>query len=134
MTPKDQKSQFKSLIQNILLQVEIPGPLKLIAKKQIESRLESLKDDEVPEIIQLALRFCVVGIEKFSDMLGLQYVITIKQRVIDLDSQEVTNFQLYHNSTLDGITGDTARSDGQSSLIRSNRFGQNDASEVPARA
>ena len=132
MTPKDQKDQFKKLIQTILLQVEIPGPLKLIAKKQIDARLSALTDEEVPKIIELALRFCVVGIEKFSAMLGLDYSITIRAT-----SQ---NLLIYHNDTIEPIeiemnanaSGDTAGSNGQSGVIRSNRFRKDHARKVPA--
>jgi hypothetical protein len=115
------KLEFFELLTALLEQAPIPAPMKLIASRQLNQKIKTLTDDQVPQMVELALRFCVSGLVKFCGMLDFKFAVVI------LSDQGT----VYHNNNLGAALrieahSDTASSNGQSHVPGPNRERQND--------
>ncbi len=84
--------------------------MKMLAEREVLSRIKKLSDNEIPQIIELALKFSIFGVEKFATMLGLRLAV-----IVESESHSV-----YQYSNLIEASADTTKLDGQSSIVRTN--------------
>ena len=124
MTPTKQREQFSLLIRSILLQVEMPGPIKLVLSGQIEKRLAAIKENEIGPIIELAFQFCQTGLYRFAELLGWEVGIDVRRG----DVIDRTGLQDAKVDT-DGLA---AGAHGSRGALRDERLGKNGPGKVPA--